>query len=72
MLVVDMPLELIQGVIRLSADLARVESANLDGHILGSFNSTAFDMLLDQPFRLERFLTFWALIVSLSIQFWIV
>ena len=66
-LVEDMPLELIQCLICIAAHLARVVFADLDPHVLSTFKSTAFDVLLGIPLSLKRLLTAWALHVIRSI-----
>ena len=71
-LVEDMPLKLIQCLICIGAHLARVEFANLDPHVLGTFKSTGSDMLLGLPLVFERLLAARALIVTCSILLWIV
>ena len=71
-LIEDMLLEFRQCLIDTGTDLARVVFANLDPHVLGTFKSAVFDMLLRVPLGPERLLAARALLVTRSILLWIV
>ena len=65
-----MLLEYLQFLIDTGTDLARVEFANLDPHVLGTFKSTDSDMLLCLPLVFERLFAARALVVTRSILLW--
>ena len=71
-LVEDMPLELIQFLICIVADLTRVSTTDLDPHVLGTFKSAVFDMLLRVSLGPKRLLAARALLITRSILLWIV